>query len=451
MTALWPFFWLAARGAATITSFSPLSGQPGTVVTINGSGLSGAAAFLFNSATYADFVIVSSSQLQVVVPVGANTGPLSVVVGGTAYTSSTNFTVAPYISSFNPVSGAYPTSVTLFGGNFVTGGTTVTFTGASPTNGTVTAQNQVVAVVPTNAANGPITVTTSAGSAVTTNDFVTSDAPTITGFSPESGTNGTTVTIDGSNFIPNGTTVKFGSYAATSVAVVAYTELQVVVPANATNAAITVSTTNGAYVSSNIFVTGFTSGISDFSPAYGAAGTYVTIDGFGFLNETKLVFAGVTVTSGFTVHTDTQIQLQVPSGASNGPITVISPRGSFTTSSNFLTSPGPVITDFNPASGAIGSTVTLDGFNFIGTTSVKFGGKSVGSFTVTQDNQLPVTVPTGATNAPISISRPSGTFTTSSNFIVTGAGPIITGFTPATGAQGMTVTISGSFASLAIT
>ena len=161
-----------------------------------------------------------------------------------------------------------------------------------------------------------------------------------------------------------------------------------------------------------------------------------------------MVFAGVTVTSGLTVHTDTQIQLPVPSGASNGPITVVSPHGSFTTSSNFLTSPGPVIMDFNPAAGAIGSTVTLDGFNFTGATSVKFGGKSVGSFTVTQDNQLQVAVPTGATNAPISISRPSGTFTTSSNFIVTGAGPIITGFTPATGAQGMTVTISGSFASL---
>ena len=267
ITALWPFFWLAARGAATITGFSPASGQPGTVVTVNGSGFSEPMAFLFNSAIYADFDIVSSSQLQVVVPVGANTGPLSVVVGGAAYTSSASFTVAPFISSFSPASGAYPTSVTLFGGNFLSGGTTVTFTGASPVNGTVTAQNQVVAVVPTNAADGPITVTTSAGSAVTTSDFVVSSAPTITGFSPGTGTNGTAVTIDGSNFIPNGTAVKFGSYAAASVSVVAYTELQVVVPANATNAAITVSTTNGTCVSSNIFLTGFTSGISDFSPS----------------------------------------------------------------------------------------------------------------------------------------------------------------------------------------
>src|ERR1019366_4058655 len=163
--------------------------------------------------------------------------------------------------SFNPASGAHPTSVTLFGGNFVMGGTTVTFAGASPVNGTVTAQNQVVAVVPTNAADGPITVSTSAGVAVTAGNFVVSTAPTITDFSPASGTNGTTVRIDGANFITNGTTVKFGSYTSTNVSVVASTQLQAVVPAGATNAAITVGTANGTYVSSNLFITGFTSGI----------------------------------------------------------------------------------------------------------------------------------------------------------------------------------------------
>ena len=134
MTALWPLFWLAAQGAATITGFSPVSGQAGTVVTINGSGLLGATAFLFNGVTYADFDIVSDSQLQVVVPLGAGTGPLSVVVAGLAIAGSGTFTVAPFISSFNPASGAHPTSVTLFGGNFVMGGTTVTFAGASPVN-----------------------------------------------------------------------------------------------------------------------------------------------------------------------------------------------------------------------------------------------------------------------------------------------------------------------------
>jgi len=80
--------------------------------------------------------------------------------------------------------------------------------------------------------------------------------------------------------------------------------------------------------------------------------------------------------------------------------------------------------------------------------SVKFGGKSAAGFTVTQPNQLQVAVPTGATNAPISVSFGPSTFTTSSNFIVTGAGPIITGFSPSNGVQGMTVTVYGSFGSL---
>jgi uncharacterized repeat protein (TIGR01451 family) len=420
------------------------------VVTVNGSGFTGASNFLFNGTTYADFEVISSSRLQVVVPLGAASGPLSVAADGATSASSATFMVAPFISSFNPASGANPTAVTIFGGNFVTGATTVGFTGASPVNGTVTAQNQVVAVVPTNAADGPITVSTSAGAAVTTSNFVVSAAPTITDFSPASGTNGTTVVIDGSNFIPNGTTVDFGSYSA-SANVVAATQLRAVVPNGATNAPITVHTTNGTYVSSNIFVTGFTAGITDFNPAFGASGTtYVSIDGFGFTSMTSLIFAGVTLppnSSYITSSSDTFLQVQVPPGASNGPITVVSSHGSFATSSNFLASPGPVILDFNPAAAGPGTNVTLDGFNFTGVTSVKFGSKSV-NVTVNQDNEIQAAVPSGATNAPISVSHGAYTFTTSSNFTVTGAGPVITGFSPSNGVQGMTVTITGSFASL---
>jgi uncharacterized repeat protein (TIGR01451 family) len=450
MAALWPWLWLAAQAGAAISGFSPASGLPGTVVTVNGSGFSGATSFLFNGAAYADFEITASSQLQVVVPLGATSGPLSVVVGGVTSASSGTFLVAPFISSFNPASGAHPTAVTIFGGNFVLGGTTVGFTGASPVNGMVTAQNQVVAVVPTNAADGPITVSTSAGAAVTTSNFVVSTAPTITDFSPASGTNGTTVVIDGSNFLTNGTTVDFGSYSA-SVSVVAATQLQAVVPNGATNGPITVHTANGSFVSSNIFLTGFTAGISDFNPVFGGANANVIIGGFGFSSMTSLIFAGVTLLPASTYITsksDIQIQVVVPPGASNGPITVVSSHGSFTTSSNFLTSPGPVITDFNPAAAGPGTNVTLDGFNFATGMSVKFGGKSAAGFTVTQGNQLKVAVPTGASNAPISVSLGLDTFTTSTNFIVTGAGPVITGFSPSNGVQGMTVTITGNFASL---
>ena len=90
--------------------------------------------------------------------------------------------------------------------------------------------------------------------------------------------------IDGANFVTNGTTVKFGGSNSTSVTVVAATQLQAVVPNGATNGLITVSTTNGVCVSSNIFRTGFTSGITDFNPTFGACRhDYVGIDGFDFI------------------------------------------------------------------------------------------------------------------------------------------------------------------------
>jgi hypothetical protein len=445
LLVIFPLLWFASQ-AATITNFFPAFGPPGTVVTINGTGLAGATNVILNGTNYADFNIVSSTQIQTVIPLGATSGSFAVGVSGAQAVSATNFLVPPVITSFNPGTGTNPTSVTIFGANFSTTNTTVTFFGSSPTNGIVTAQNQVVVVVPTNAANGPITVTTSAGSATTSSNFIVSVSPTITDFSPGFGQPGDDITIDGSNFLTNSTTIKFGNISATTVSVVASTQLHATVPTGATNGPITVSTSHGSYVSSNIFITGFTSEITDFNPIYGAAGALVTIDGIGFNTSSGVILGGARVTS-ITVSNNSQLQVAVPATATNGPITVLSAHGSFTTSSNFLASAGPVVLSFSPASGAVNSQVTLQGFNFTNVTTVKFGSRSV-SVTPTQDNQLIVNVPTGATNAPIQVISSTGTFTTSSNFIVTGAGPIITGFTPANGAPGTPVTVTGSFSSL---
>ena len=63
--------------AATITSFSPTSGAPGTHVTITGSAFTGATAAKFNGVAAA-FTVNSSTQITATVPATANTGPISV-------------------------------------------------------------------------------------------------------------------------------------------------------------------------------------------------------------------------------------------------------------------------------------------------------------------------------------------------------------------------------------
>jgi hypothetical protein len=116
---------------------------------------------------------------------------------------------------------------------------------------------------------------------------------------------------------------------------------------------------------------------------------------------------------------------------------------------NFIvpgTSTGPEVDSFTPASGPVNSSVVITGDDFSDATAVKFNGKSTGSFTVDSDFQITATVPSGATNGPISVTTPEGTGTSLASFTVTlpPPPPVVSSFFPTQGAIGTSVTISGS-------
>lgn len=100
----------------------------------------------------------------------------------------------------------------------------------------------------------------------------------------------------------------------------------------------------------------------------------------------------------------------------------------------------PVITFFTPGSAVNGTTVTITGENFNGTTSVKFGGVPASSFTVNSNTSITAIVAQGA-SGDVSVTTPMGT-AVAAGFIFNG--PIINSFTPATGVAGATVTITGT-------
>jgi hypothetical protein len=78
--------------------------------------------------------------------------------------------------------------------------------------------------------------------------------------------------------------------------------------------------------------------------------------------------------------------------------------------SNILTmtvNPLPVINNFTPLSGTVGSTVIINGSGFINVSSVKFNGTSA-SFTVNSSIQITATVPSGATSGNISVTTACG-------------------------------------------
>jgi len=77
----------------TITSFSPTSGPAGTVVTLTGTNLSKASVVTFGGTVGAVITSDTSTQITVVVPNNASTGPISVVTPSGTSTTSASFTV----------------------------------------------------------------------------------------------------------------------------------------------------------------------------------------------------------------------------------------------------------------------------------------------------------------------------------------------------------------------
>ena len=164
-------------------------------------------------------------------------------------------TSPPTISGFTPTAGQPGTSVTITGTN-LTGATGVTFGGASAAF-SVDASTQITATVPQNAVTGAVSVTTGAGTAVSSGTFtVTSPpppaAPTINSFSPASGTPGTAVTITGTHFT-GATAVTFHGVAAV-YNVVSSTQIQTVVPAGSSTGTLSVTTPGGTATSPSQFV-----------------------------------------------------------------------------------------------------------------------------------------------------------------------------------------------------
>jgi len=77
----------------------------------------------------------------------------------------------------------------------------------------------------------------------------------------------------------------------------------------------------------------------------------------------------------------------------------------------------PTITSFDPTSGPVGTSVTINGTNFTGATAVTFNTAGA-SFTVTSATAIQATVPAGATTGPLSVTTPGGTATSANAFTV---------------------------------
>ena len=111
--------------------------------------------------------------------------------------------------------------------------------------------------------------------------------------------------------------------------------------------------------------------------------------------------------------------------------------------------PVPTITSFSPASGPVGTTVTVTGTDFTGATGATLNGLAVTSFVVVSATSVTFAVPAAATSGVIVVTTPGGAATSATSFtvVVPAATPTISTLSPAravVGGAAFVLTVGGT-------
>jgi hypothetical protein len=250
--------------------------------------------------------------------------------------------------------------------------------------------------------------------------------PRIDSFAPVSGQIGTRVVITGVN-LGNTVEVKFGNVTAAVLGKTATTVTTQVPAGIALNnegvakASISIANNADDTARSGGEFTITSTRVQSFSPSNAPANAVVTLSGSGLGNATSVKFG--TVSAAIIYKSENQVTTRVPANAPPSDfITVITPNASPKTNTVFTkvqpTVAAPTITGFTPASGVIGTDVTINGNNLSSVTSVKFNNISA-NFDVLSSTKIRAIVPSGASTGRITVTRGTQTATSNANFSVT--------------------------------
>ena len=281
------------------------------------------------------------------------------------------------------------------------------------------------------------------------------NVPAITSVSPVTVLPGSAVTINGSNFgTTQGTsTVRFGAIAVTTITSWSASQIAVTAPTNLPPGAYAVVVTvNG--VASNAatinvpVVDNFPPAITSLSPTSGGAGQLVNVNGtlFGTTQGTSTVRFGTTVAT-VQLWANTNVLVSVPNLTPGTYPVTVTVGGRVSNTSNFLVTVHR-LNSITPNTGNPGASVTLAGTGFgatQGTNTVRFGTTNV-TVTSWSNTQIVATVPnvTGDTAVGVAVIV-AGVASNEVNFLVTSPmPPAIATLSPASGAAGSVVTITGS-------
>ena len=139
-----------------LTVLAPSTGITGSAVTLEGAALGGVTRVEFG-ALAAKFTVLSSTQVEAIVPDGARKAKISLTTPVATVTSKAKFTPTFSVTEVTPASGAPGTYVTIKGVGF-NASSSVSFDGVAATIKSASAK-KLKAKVPAGAGAGPVAVT----------------------------------------------------------------------------------------------------------------------------------------------------------------------------------------------------------------------------------------------------------------------------------------------------
>jgi hypothetical protein len=446
-----------------VATFTPAAAPVGATVTIGGMGLTGSTVVTFFGGTTAAplglstgnttrvTAAVTATSLQVVVPAGALTGPVSVTNPAGTGTSTMAFKVLPKITDVTPLSavGGSATVITVSGFNLKAGVATPGVkigTFVVPPASIASSVLQLTFPVPLGAVTGKIMVTTADGSATSAATLTVVQPPRATSFAPAAAVVGTLITVTGTN-MTDPTLVTFTGGATAVPTPVTATSLKVVVPEGALTGPVSVTNAIGTAPSAASFKV--LPKITDVTPlsAVGGSATVITVSGFNLKVGVKTPGAKIgafVVPSASITSSAMQLTFPVPLGAVTGKIMVTTADGSATSAATLTVVQPPRATSFAPAAAMVDTLITVTGTNMTGATLVTFtgGATAVPTAPAPTATSLKVVVPEGALTGPVSVTNPTGTAPSAASFKVL---PKITDVTPlsAVGGSATVITVSG--------
>jgi len=194
--------------------------------------------------------------------------------------------------------------------------------------------------------------------------------------------------------------------------------------------------------------------VTAVTPSNAAVGCEVTVTGTNFqivanggpANDVE--FGGTGVAPVF-IDSDTQLEATTAgAGVGSNDVVVTNTTGDNLVPFPYSTTAAatcPGVPTFSPATGLVGSTVTISGAFATAPTAVRFHTSSLVTPTTTSPTQVTAVVPAGATTGRIHVYTTAGQATSATNFtVVPVPAPTITSFTPTFGPVGTSVKITGT-------